>query len=168
MCGEQQPARHRHYGLIYKQSKLAATRINTGTKKMSTPNFYCKNTSKIYVIESNEDYAAIDCQSILEDSHWESCDEYDRECNNSYPASIIAEKTKSLYIGGTSIDITAKAKTVSGYYSGSCFDFDCEGCRVAPLFDWWVLSFLTGGYLGALIYCFSIAEHADTDQFIVA
>ena len=93
---------------------------------MSTPNFYCKNTSKIYAIESNEDYATIDCQSILEDSNWESCDEYDRECNNSYPASIIAEKTKSLYIGGTSIDITAKAKTVSGYYSGSCFDFDCE------------------------------------------
>lgn len=93
---------------------------------MSTPNFDCKNTSKIYAIENNEEFAQYDCQESLECLGWKPCDEYDRTSNRSYPASIIAEKTKCIIVAGASIDITAKAKIVSGYWSGACFDFDCE------------------------------------------
>ena len=119
------PDRHRHQGLIFiNHLKLAASRINTGTKKMSTPNFCCKNTSKIYAIENDEDFTQYDCQESLECLDWTPCDECDWD--RSYPASIIAEKTKCICVAGASIDITAKAKIVSGYWSGACFDFDCE------------------------------------------
>lgn len=91
---------------------------------MSTPNFCCKNTSKIYAIENNEDFAQYDCQESLECLDWTPCDECDGD--RSYPASIIAEKTKYICVAGSSIDITAKAKIVCGYWSGACFDFDCE------------------------------------------
>lgn len=93
---------------------------------MSTPNFNCSNTKKIYAIGNNSDFAQYDCQCVLEDSNWEPVDEYDRTSNRSYPASIIAEKTACVVVAGVSLDITAKAKIVSGYYEGACFDFDCE------------------------------------------
>ena len=93
---------------------------------MSTPNFCCKNTSKIYAIENNEDFAQYDCQESLEGLGWTPCDEYDRTSNRSYPASIIAEKTKCICVAGVSIDVKASAKIVSGYWSGACFDFDCK------------------------------------------
>ena len=93
---------------------------------MSASNFDCKNTSKIYAIEDIEDYAQYDCQESLECLNWTPCDEYDRTNNRSYPASIIAEKTKCICVAGVSIDVKASAKIVSGYWSGACFDFDCK------------------------------------------
>ena len=93
---------------------------------MSASNFDCKNTSKIYAIKDNEEFAQYDCQESLERLGWTPCDEFDRTSNRSYPASIIAEKTKCIVVAGVSIDITAKAKIVSGYWEGACFDFDCE------------------------------------------
>ncbi len=93
---------------------------------MSTPNFDCKNTSKIYAIDNDEEFAQYACQESLEGLGWTPCDEYDRTSNRSYPASIIAEKTKCICVAGVSIDIAASAKIVSGYWSGACFDFDCE------------------------------------------
>ena len=93
---------------------------------MSAPNFDCKNTSKIYAIENEEEFAQYDCQDSLEGLGWTPCDEYDRTSNRSYPATIIAEKTKCIAVAGASIDIKASAKIVSGYWSGACFDFDCK------------------------------------------
>lgn len=93
---------------------------------MSAPNFNCKNTSKIYAIENDEEFAQYDCQESLECLGWTPCDESDMNGLRSYPASIIAEKTKCVVVAGVSIDITAKAKIVAGYWSGACFDFDCE------------------------------------------
>ena len=109
---------------------------------MSTPNFDCKNTSKIYAIEGNEDFAQYECQECLEEFNWDLCDEYDRHSNRNYPTSIIGEKTKCIFVAGASIDITAQAKIVAGYYSGACFDFDCrlvvydrDGYRVSDYDD---------------------------------
>lgn len=93
---------------------------------MSTPNFNCSNTKKIYAMGNDSGCAQYDCQCVLEELNWEPVDKYDRTSNRSYPASIIAEKTKCIVVAGVSLDITAKAKIVAGYYDGACFDFDCE------------------------------------------
>ena len=135
------PDRRRHRGLIFiNHLKLVAARIKTSTKTMSTRNFDCKNTSKIYAIDNDEEFAQYDCQESLECLDWTPCDECDGD--RSYPASIIAEKTKCLCYAGASIDITAQAKIVAGYYSGACFDFDCrlvvydrDGYRVSDFDD---------------------------------
>lgn len=92
---------------------------------MSTPNFSHVNTNNIYTINNCLDFAQYDCQTCLESFDWELCDEYDKLSNRNYPATIIGEKTKCIYVGGASIDIKAQAKIVSGYYNGACFDFDC-------------------------------------------
>ena len=109
---------------------------------MSTPNFAASHTKNIYAIGDCSDFAQYECQECLEEFNWDMCDEYDRHSNRSYPASIIAEKTKCICVAGASIDIIAKAKIVCGYWSGACFDFDCrlvvydrDGYRVSDFDD---------------------------------
>ena len=109
---------------------------------MSTPNFAASHTKNIYAIGDCSDFAQYECQECLKEFNWELCDEYDRHSNRSYPASIIGEKTKCICVAGASIDITAQAKIVAGYYSGACFDFDCrlvvydrDGYRVSEYDD---------------------------------
>jgi len=58
MCGEQQPARHRHTGLIYKQSKLAVTRINTGTETMNITIAINHQNGNVSRFEMSDPYAA--------------------------------------------------------------------------------------------------------------
>ena len=93
---------------------------------MSTQNLAASHTKNTYAIGDCFDFAQYECQECLEEFNWELCDEYDRHSDRSYPASIIGEKTKCLCYAGASIDITAQAKIVAGYYSGACFDFDCK------------------------------------------
>jgi hypothetical protein len=122
---------------------------------MATGNFYCKNTSKIFALGSNHyttqeeideygwdqellgtldeaqtqanyeadlDYA----KELLKGKGWDVMNEYDRDSNRSFPATIIGEKTKCVTFAGVTMEITMQAKVVSGYYEGACFDLEAS------------------------------------------
>lgn len=122
---------------------------------MATGNFYYKNTSAIFAIGSNhyttqeeidengwdqellgtfdeeqtranyED--SIDyCQELLKGKKWDTMNDYDRTSNRNYPASIIGDKTIWRTFAGVTLEITMKAKVVSGYYEGACFDLEAS------------------------------------------
>ncbi len=120
---------------------------------MSAPNFASVNTSKIFAFGATKyiDQEAIDandwpqewlgdydeeqtqadfewCQENaveqLEQKGWTEDDGSDGD--RSYCGSYIAKKAVSVYVGGCYLDITVRAKVVSGYYSGATFDFDAE------------------------------------------
>ena len=122
---------------------------------MATGNFYCKNTSNIFVIGTNhyttqediDEYeldqellgeldegqtqanyeADLDyCQGLLKDQGWDVMHEYDRGSNRSFPATIIGEKKICKVFAGVTLDITMTAKVVAGYYEGACFDLEAE------------------------------------------
>lgn len=114
---------------------------------MGTNNFHSKNTSCIYAIEPEEDTE--DLIINLEDSFnqidenrkkyniWNfspSRDEQLSEELKSYPATSIGNLYSSLEVeideedSDQEIDIEFIPKIVSGYYAGSCLDFEGKIC----------------------------------------
>ena len=122
---------------------------------MATGNFYCKNTSSIFVIGTNhyttqeeineygwdqellgqfdEEQTNMNYEADLEYAQeelsghgWDTMNEYDRDSNRSFPASIIGEKTKCRTFAGVTLELTMTAKVVSGYYEGACFDLEAS------------------------------------------
>ena len=122
---------------------------------MAAANFNCNNTSEIFVIGMNEyvtqediDELGLDqellgtydedrtrdnyeadleyCQELLEAKKWDTMNEYDRDSNRSYPASIIGRQTKCRTFAGVTLELTMEARLVSGYYEGACFDLEAR------------------------------------------
>jgi hypothetical protein len=66
------------------------------------------------------------CQELLEAKKWDTMNEYDRDSNRSYPASIIGRQTKCRTFAGVTLELTMEARLVSGYYEGACFDLEAS------------------------------------------
>ena len=117
---------------------------------MSTPNFALKNASRYFVfgtpvyytqedIDANEldqdlldhfdeigtevNYEAgkenVACE--LKAKGWHDIEECDGD--RSYPTTLFSEKTKTISLGSTSVDITVQAGCTSGYYEAANFDW---------------------------------------------
>lgn len=122
---------------------------------MATGNFYCKNTTEIFVIGMNEyttqediDELGLDqdmlgqfdeirtqdnfeadkelAQELLQGKDWDIMDRYQQGCNRSYPASIIGEKTIHRTFAGVTLELTMQATLVSAYYEGANFDLEAS------------------------------------------
>lgn len=117
---------------------------------MSTPNFALKNASRYFVFgmpvyytqedideyELDQDlfgkYDALDTEANydadkdnvayeLKATGWHDIEECDGA--RSYPTTLFSEKTKTIWLGNTSVDITMQAGCTSGYYEAANFDW---------------------------------------------
>ena len=117
---------------------------------MSTPNFALKNASRYFVfgmpvyytqeeideLELDQDllgeYDELDTEANYEADKenvagelkakgWHDIEEYAGD--RYYPTTLFSEKTKTFWIGSTSIDITIQAGCTSGYYEAANFDW---------------------------------------------
>ena len=117
---------------------------------MSTPNFALKNASRYFVfgmpvyctqedidengldqdllgtydeLDTEANYEA-DKENVageLKANGWHDIEEYAGD--RYYPTTLFSEKTKTFWIGSTSIDITIQAGCTSGYYEAANFDW---------------------------------------------
>lgn len=125
---------------------------------MSTPNFALKNASRYFVFgmpvyytqedideyELDQDlfgkYDALDTEANydadkdnvayeLKATGWHDIEECDGA--RSYPTTLFSEKTKTIWLGNTSVDITMQAGCTSGYYEAANFDWfvNIKTCR---------------------------------------
>ena len=134
---------------------------------MSTPNFALKNASRYFVfgmpvyctqedIDENEldqdllgTYDELDTEANYEADKenvagelkakgWHDIEEYAGD--RYYPTTLFSEKTKTFWIGSTSIDITIQAGCTSGYYEAANFDWFAK-VRVYGVIDGYIETF---------------------------
>ena len=126
---------------VPKGCEIFRLQFNT-SNKMSTPNFLCRNASRIFAITDEEGY---DLRDKIEDFTFKLFDLGFDPCNDScngsysYPCMAIGEKTVSEQFGQLEFQAVIKVKVTSGYYSGACFDFDVELIDLSsymPKYDW--------------------------------
>lgn len=125
---------------------------------MSTPNFALKNASRYFVFGMSVFYTQEDIDEYGLDydllGQYDALDteaKYDADKENvayelkakgwhdietcdwarSYPTTLFSEKTKTIWFGDTSVDITMQAGCTSGYYEAANFDWfvNIKTCR---------------------------------------
>ena len=130
---------------------------------MSTPNFALKNASRYFVVGMPQYYTQEDIdvneldQDLLgefdeegtefnfEDAKdnvayelkakgWNGIEECDGD--RSYPTTLFSEKTKTISLGSTSVDITVQAGCTSGYYEAANFDWFAT-VKVSGMIEGW-------------------------------
>lgn len=130
---------------------------------MSTPNFKLKNASRYFVfgmpvyctqedidengldqdllgtydeLDTEANYEA-DKENVageLKAKGWHDIEEYAGD--RYYPTNLFSEKTKTLWFGSTSIDITIQAGCTSGYYEAANFDWFAK-VKVSGMIEGW-------------------------------
>lgn len=130
---------------------------------MSTPNFALKNASRyfvfgmpVYYTQEDIDENGLDQDLVGEYDEWGTELNYDdvkenvayelkakgwhniEECDGDryYPTALFAEKTKTIWLGDTSVDITIQAGCTSGYYEAAIFDWFTK-VKVSGMIDGW-------------------------------
>lgn len=130
---------------------------------MSTPNFALKNASRYFVVgmpvyytqedinenelnqdllghfdeigtEVNYDAGKENVAGELKANRWHDIEECDGDRN--YPTTLFAEKTKTIWFGDTSVNITMQAGCTSGYYEAANFDWFAK-VRVNGMIEGW-------------------------------
>lgn len=130
---------------------------------MSTPNFKLKNASRYFVfgmpvyctqedidengldqdllgtydeLDTEANYEA-DKENVageLKAKGWHDIEEYTGD--RYYPTNLFSEKTKTLWFGSTSIDITIQTGCTSGYYEAANFDWFAK-VKVSGMIEGW-------------------------------
>ncbi len=130
---------------------------------MSTPNFALKNASRYFVFgmpvyytqedidengldqdlvgeydelgtELNYDDVKENVAYELKAKGWHDIEECDGD--RYYPTALFVEKTKTIWLGDTSVDITIQAGCTSGYYEAAIFDWFTK-VKVSGMIDGW-------------------------------